>query len=129
MEIQKMRPEAQIKHTAAIRSYIRATLSSMIREQKPQREILQNIHSAINDLPEYPRSLARDARQYFDGYYDALTAINTCFLYEVDGLFYSVSSSKDTGFPSWDTLPRECWDDLGQHGAIRYNVAPFNVFS
>jgi len=123
-----MRIKNQVEHQNAIRAYIRATVARMVKDQKPQKDILKNIYDAIDALPQYPRSLSHDARQYFKGFYDAVIDANTCFLYCVDGAFYSVSSSKNTGFPSWDTLPRERWDGIGECGAIRYNVAPFNVF-
>lgn len=66
---------------------------------------------------------------YWEGLKDAAWNDQTVFLYKVGGKFYSVSHSKTPEFPSWDTLPREQWDSLGEHGGIywRGTYAPFYI--
>ena len=55
-------------------------------------------------------------RAYFDGMRDVLIQPQTIFRYKIEGKFYSIKGNKD--FPSWKTLPRERWTDLGKYGGI-----------
>lgn len=61
---------------------------------------------------------------YLNGFFDAMLdnnmRQNVVFLYNVDGKLYSCKKDEFPGIPCWDTLPREKWADLSNHGGLYY---------
>lgn len=84
---------------------------------QPQDELLAERETSFESLTEKaPAWLEAEARSYFAGYLDAAIGDHVRFLYLVDGKFYSVSASADTGYPSWSTL--DDTSNLGRFGAM-----------
>ena len=80
----------------------------------------QQAVEVIGRLPGYPLWIRAGVRDYFSGYRDAVEEQQVRFLYRYREEFYSVSGSKDTGYPSWDTLDREVWatDEWSKCGGL-----------
>ena len=102
-------------------------------QRKTQKEILKEKEEIISGIfghnKKTPRYLAASLNNYFDGFYDAMIAGHTVFLYNIEGQFYKLGHSYQKGldFPTWDTLPREKWGSLKEYGGIywRKTLKPF----
>lgn len=99
-----------------------------------QRESNRRAMQWIEDFKEKspkrtPKTMTSQLWAYWDGLKDGLWNKETTFLYNVEGQFYTVSHDKLEGLPSWDELPREQWDGLGDKGGIYWkkNFTPFFI--
>ena len=111
------------------KSFIRVTITGNIRTQKlTTLEIQQKCLNAIaqfkNSIPQKPAKmrdhLTDSLSAYREGFFDCAIEGKTVFLYLVDGKFYRTGNVPENleHLPKWDTLPRNLWDDLGEHGGI-----------
>jgi len=112
------KPEQYIRVTDDAYMRLEAVFSHAKNQGQTSRQLDEEVNAVIGSTPEYPRALRTQLRGFADALRRRVDREQTCFLYNIEGQFYSVTSSKDTGFPRWDTLPREMWDKLGPHGGI-----------
>lgn len=105
-------------------------------DKQTQKEIYSRAWAWIDGFKENapkrtPKSMFVELRAYAEGYFDASVEGKTVFLYNVNGTFYKTNNStdKDLILPVWDTLPREQWDKLGDHGGIYWKstLLPFFI--
>lgn len=110
-----MRMEKQVEYRESGRARLRAAANRAMRECQLQGTYLIEREAIIASLPEFPRSIRLQVREYGDGYITALTDHNVVFLYCVDGQLYRLTNenrSELAHLPAWDTLPREGWNGM-----------------
>ena len=80
----------------------------------------QQVRTVVDRLPGYPRWVRAGVLEYHHGYLEAVKEQHVRFLYWYRGQYYSVSGSKDTGYPSWDTLSHDVWatDEWSKCGGL-----------
>jgi hypothetical protein len=85
-----------------------------------QELLLTKWREYIAALPvSLPKWVSKNARTYFNGYFDRVIEEHTCHLYTYNGDLYRRANSTSpllSHLPTWEEIPREHWAHLS--GAI-----------
>lgn len=108
-----MRLQKQINLKDKARGALRSLSVRAARKCMLQSEYLEEREKILASLPEFPRTLRRDVREFENGYHLAVRDRELVFLYLVDGEFFR--THHETRLPSlrcWDALPRERYSSM-----------------
>ena len=87
----------------------RSIINQAQRQAHTRKEIYIKIRDILEALPAKPKKVRLTVKSYARGYLEATTHHHLRFLYIYNDNFYCTGTGKDTGYPLWDTLPREVW--------------------
>ena len=104
----------------AAKGEVKSWVRTAYRQRHGSTWLGEQVRTVVDRLPGYPRWVRAGVLEYHHGYLEAVKEQHVRFLYHYRGEYFSVSGSKDTGYPSWDTLDREVWanNDWSKSGGL-----------